>query len=206
MAKVKMLNISGKKVGDYEVPEKILELEPNEQAIHDAVVARLAVRRSGTASTKTRSEVNKSHQKMYRQKGTGKARAGTAGSPIRVGGGVAFGPKPRKYSMKISKKAKCCALKSAIVQKFKSDDVVIVDELKIPGHKTSEVIKFLQRIKAGNSSLIVLTKIGDEVKLAVRNLSRVNVSMPAGLNTYDVLYYKKLVVGEDALKEIIAMF
>ena len=84
--------------------------------------------------------------------------------------------------------------------------MVIVNELKIPGHKTGEVVKFLQRIKAGDSSLIVSKKIGDEIKLAVRNLSRVDISVPASLNTYDVLYYKKLVVGEDALKEIISMF
>ncbi|MCK9555130.1 50S ribosomal protein L4 [bacterium] len=202
MGKIDVLSVKGKKVGDFSIPEKIEGFKYAGQLVHDAVVKQLAGRRSGNACTKTRAEVNRSGIKLYKQKGTGRARAGTAGSPTRVGGGVAFGPRPRDYFLRLNKKEQQKALKSAIAERFKTGGVIIVDKISIPAPKTKEIKVFLDNINAGENALIVLKELNNEFKMAVRNMPKVTAVVANSLNTYDVLYYKKLIIDKDAVKEI----
>ena len=136
MTKLNVLNMQAAGAGEYTLEDNLLELEKGTQAVHDTVIAFLAGERAGTASTKTRSEVRGGGAKPYRQKGTGRARAGTKSSPIWTGGGVTFGPKPRDYDKKINKKVKKLALKRAFSELVKAEAVTVLDELALPDHKT----------------------------------------------------------------------
>ncbi|MDD5645131.1 MAG: 50S ribosomal protein L4 [bacterium] len=202
MGKIDILSVKGKKVGDFSIPEEIADFKCSRQLVHDAVVKQLAGRRSGNACTKTRAEVKSSGIKLYKQKGTGRARAGNAASPTRVGGGVAFGPKPRTYSLRLNKKAQQLSLRSAIAEKFRAGEVIIVEKISVSAPKTKEMSVFLKNIKAGDSALIVLKEPGNELKMAIRNMPKVTAVDVNSLNTYDVLYYRKLVVDSESVSEI----
>ena len=199
--KLQVFSWEGKKQADLTVEPKLLAIGPHSQAIHDAAVMYLANRRRGTVSSKGRSEVNKTTKKPWRQKGTGRARAGMASSPLWRGGGVVFGPKPRDFSYQIPKKVKRVALASAMAQKIRDQEVVIVDDIKIAQPKTKLAIQFLEKIQAADNALLVTRNSDKTLNLAVRNIPNVHTTTLLNLNTLDVLKYKKLVMTQDVFEQ-----
>jgi large subunit ribosomal protein L4 len=172
------------------------------QALHDVVVAYRAARRSGTANTKTKAEVNLSGAKPWRQKGTGRARAGYKSSPVWVGGGVVFGPKPRDYRKKISKTVKRAALKKAISERIKAGEVYSVDQIEVSAPKTKEFVGHIVGICAVQSVLVVSDAFSENTYLAARNVQGVQLVRSTDVNAEDLLRFKKVIVTNGALKEI----
>jgi large subunit ribosomal protein L4 len=197
-------NQSGESMGQVELSSDILETPVNRDVLHQVVVMHLANRRSGTAYTKGRSEVRGSGRKLYRQKGTGLSRAGSRYSPLRVGGGVAFGPKPRDYGYKVPKKVKRLAIKCALADKFQNDNVLVVDAIKLDRPKTKQMISIIDKLGLfmNEKILIVLDAFDENVLYSARNIPRVNVCVWDTLNTYDILWHDKLLVTHSALEKM----
>ena len=172
------------------------------QALHDVVVAYRAARRSGTANTKSKADVNLSGAKPWRQKGTGRARAGYKSSPVWVGGGVAFGPKPRDYRKIISKTVKRAALKKAISERIRANEVMTVTALEVSAPKTKDFLTLISPITGSDSALIVSNTFSENTYLAARNVSHVHLVRSADVNAEDLLRYKKVVITTAALDEI----
>lgn len=172
------------------------------QAVHETVVALRANRRSGTASVKTTSTVNGSGAKPWKQKGTGRARAGSRQSPIWVGGGVVFGPHPRDYSKKVSKKTKRVALRKALSARIIAGDVFIVPSFSIPSPKTKDFISTVGAISTEPKTLIVSPSFDDNTKLAARNVAKTQLITSADVNTEHLLLYKKIILTNDALTQL----
>ena len=172
------------------------------QALHDVVVAYRAARRSGTANTKSKADVNLSGAKPWRQKGTGRARAGYKSSPVWVGGGVAFGPKPRDYRKTISKTVKRAALKKAISERIRANEVMTVTALEVSAPKTKDFLTLISPITGTDSALIVSNTFSENTYLAARNVSHVHLVRSADVNAEDLLRYKKVVITTAALDEI----
>ena len=194
MATVAVYNIEGKEVDKLELNDNVFGVEINEHLVHLAVVSQLANSRQGTQSAKTRSEVSGGGRKPWRQKGTGHARQGSTRAPQWTGGGVVFAPKPRDYSMKMNKREKQIAIKSALTSKVADSKLVVVDEFKL-----DEII--LNNLKAPKA--LVVTKDKDEkVILSARNLPTVKTTMTNGINVYDILKYETLVMTKDAVAAI----
>ena len=150
-----ILDCKGARVGEYVIPEGVIELEKGEQAVHDAVVAYLAGLRAGTACTKTRGEVSGGGAKPFRQKGTGRARSGSSRSPVWVGGGTIFGPRPRSFAKKVNKKVLQLALKRALSERIVEGDVVVVDAVALPDHKTKNVVAILKNLNLADSTVMM---------------------------------------------------
>jgi large subunit ribosomal protein L4 len=197
-------NESGENVGQIELASEIMETPINRDVLHQVVVMHLANKRSGTASTKGRSEVSGTGRKLFRQKGTGMARAGSRRSPLRVGGGVAFGPKPRDYSYKVPKKLRRMAIKCAIADKFQNDNVLAVDAINIDSPKTKQLIDIMDKfgISRDEKILIVLDASNENVLYSARNIPRVSVCVWDSLNTYDILWHDRLLITQKALEKI----
>jgi large subunit ribosomal protein L4 len=197
-------NESGENVGQIELASEIMETPINRDVLHQVVVMHLANKRSGTASTKGRSEVSGTGRKLFRQKGTGMARAGSRRSPLRVGGGVAFGPKPRGYGYKVPKKLRRMAIKCAIADKFQNDNVLAVDAINIDSPKTKQLIDIMGKfgISRDEKILIVLDAPNENVLYSARNIPRVSVCVWDSLNTYDILWHDRLLVTQKALEKI----
>jgi large subunit ribosomal protein L4 len=172
------------------------------QVVHDAVVAYRANRRSGTAHTKSKADVNLSGAKPWRQKGTGRARAGYKSSPVWVGGGVAFGPKHRDYSKKLSKAAKRLALRKALSERIKSGDVLLVDTFAVAEAKSRQFVKLLQEITPEVKTLVVAAAFDEKTYRAARNVQPALLLTAGDLNAEHVLLYKKVVLTNDALAQI----
>lgn len=172
------------------------------QAVHDAVVAYRANRRTGSASTKSKAEVNLSGAKPWKQKGTGRARAGYKSSPVWVGGGVAFGPRPRDYSKRLSKATKRLALRKALSERIKAGDVFIVESFVVADAKTKQFIKQLQEITPETRTLIVSGAFDDGTYRAGRNVQPTHLITSADVNAENLLLYKKVIVTTEALSEI----
>ncbi len=202
MASLKIFNQEGKEVETLELEDQMLEREKGEQAVHDSVVAFLAKMRAGTASTKTRSEVRGSGAKPYRQKGTGRARAGSAKSPLWIGGGIAFGPKPRSFKKRINKKVQRLALKRALTARIDAGDLILVDEVKIAEPKTRYMVDFLKEIDAGQDVLFVVDELDINLHLASRNLPHMEVMEVNALNPYWVLLFKKIIMTRAAFETL----
>ena len=203
MINLDIYNINNEKVEQVEVSETIFNVEVKEHLLHDVVCYQLAKKRKGTASTKTRAEVSGSGTKPWRQKGTGRARAGCKRSPLWIGGGVVFGPHPRSYEFKLNKKVLSYALRSALSMKRKEGDLVILEEFDLEQPKTRLIKDIFDRLGIREKSLLVLS--GDNhsnIKLAARNLSYVKVIDTDGLNVYDILLNKKLIILSSAAKKI----
>tara|TARA_B100001939_G_scaffold330418_1_gene327568 strand:- start:394 stop:1026 length:633 start_codon:yes stop_codon:yes gene_type:complete len=194
----------GKEAGKASLDLKVAKESSAADLIHRAVVRQLANSRQGTASTLTRAEVRGGGRKPYKQKGTGRARQGSIRTPLRPGGGVIFGPKPRSYELDMNRKERRLALRTALMSR--SEDMVVVksfaDQLDKP--KTKEVVSALERwgITAGTKVLMVLADISDTVKLSVRNLPEVKLIAADQLNVFDLLHAQKLVLSEDAIVKI----
>ena len=201
MATVAVYNIEGKEVDKLELNDNVFGVEINEHLVHLAVVSQLANGRQGTQSAKTRSEVSGGGRKPWRQKGTGHARQGSTRSPQWTGGGVVFAPKPRDYSMKMNKREKQIAMKSALTSKVQDAKLVVVDAFNLDEIKTSKFVRILDNLKAPKA--LVVTKDKDEkVVLSARNIPTVKTTMTNSLNVYDILKYDSLVLTKDAVAAI----
>ncbi|MHC4831673.1 MAG: 50S ribosomal protein L4 [Planctomycetota bacterium] len=173
--------------------------------LHQAIVMYAANKRQGTHKTKTRGEVNYTNKKPYRQKGTGRARAGTRRSPIWRGGGTTFGPRPRDYSYAIPKKAKRRAVQSALLSKFRDNETTMVAEFPQTG-KTKDAVQLLKALGIQGKVLLVTAEHNEKLALATRNLRDVGVLKASDLNAYDLLYHKQLVMTQGALDKALEVF
>jgi len=195
-------NLQGQHQGEIEVKFAVIEDGKGTQAVHDTVVAYQAAQRSGTASTKTMGEVVGSGKKPWRQKGTGRARAGSFQSPLWVGGGVTFGPKPRDFRKKINAKTRQLALRKALSERLKAGDVVVVDDLKLDSPKTKEIISLISALELKGTTLIVAPVQDKNLTLASRNIADLALTTSDALNTYDVLRPDKLLFTRSAFERI----
>jgi large subunit ribosomal protein L4 len=200
--KLTIKDTKGKNSGELEVKFELVEGGRGTQAVHDTVVAYQAAQRMGTASTKTMGEVNGTGKKPWRQKGTGRARAGSFASPLWRGGGVVFGPKPRDYAKKVSRNTRQLALRKALTERLRAGDVVIVDDLKPSTPKTKDFAGLLSTLEVKGSTLIVAHGSDKNLTLATRNLEKVALTTSDALNTYDVLRPDKLVFTRSAFEQV----
>ena len=201
---INVLNITGQETGrKVTLNEGIFGIEPNDHVIYLDVKQYLANQRQGTAKSKERSEVSGSTRKLGRQKGGGGARRGDINSPLLVGGGRVFGPKPRDYGFKLNKKVKNLARKSALSYKAQENAILVVEDFQMEAPKTKEFINIAKNLKVdGKKALYLLPDVNKNVYLSARNLQRVEVMLAASLNTYKVLNADVLVITENSLKEI----
>jgi large subunit ribosomal protein L4 len=201
--KISIKNLSGKAAGELEVKFAMIENGRGTQAVHDTVTAYRAAQRSGTAKAKNAGEVAGTNKKPWKQKGTGRARAGSFQSPVWVGGGVTFGPRPRDFTKKISKNTKALALRKALTERLKAGDVVVVDDLKLASAKTKDFVKVIDTLELTGTTLIV--SCGEENKnltRASRNICGVTLTTGDSLNTYDVLRPDKLLFSKSAFEKV----
>ncbi len=213
MAKVAVYNIEGKEVETMELNDAVFGVEINEHLVHMAVVQQLANKRQGTQSAKTRSEVSGGGRKPWRQKGTGHARQGSTRSPQWTGGGVVFAPKPRDYSMKMNKREKAMAIKSALTSKVNDSKLVVVDNFNVDEVKTKKVAAILNNLNA-SKALIVTNGKNQNLVLSAKNIPTVRTSsievlnnedsreVRSTINVYDIMKYDTLVVTKDAVAAI----
>ena len=199
--KIAIKNLEGKSQGELEVKFEMIENGRGTQAVHDAVTTYRAAQRSGTACTKTAGEVQGSNKKPWKQKGTGRARAGSVRSPLWAGGGVVFGPKPRDFTKKISKKTRQLALRKALSERIKLGDVIIVDDLKLSSPKTKDFTGVISALELKGTTLIVAAA-DKNLTLASRNLENVTMTTGDLLNTYDILRPDKLLFTRSAFEAV----
>src|SRR3989440_11695071 len=200
--KLKIKDTKGNQQGELEVKFPLVEDGRGTQAVHDVVVAYQAGQRMGTASTKTMGEVAGTGKKPWRQKGTGRARAGSFASPLWRGGGVVFGPKPRDFTKKISRKTRQLALRKALSERLHAGDVLVVEELKLESLKTKDFIGLLSALELKGTALIVAQQVDKNLTLASRNVPKVALATSDSLNTYDVLRPDKLLFTRAAFEQI----
>ncbi len=202
MPKVALYNVSGEQVGDIELKDDVFGIEINTHVMYEAVKVYLANQRQGTQSAKTRSEVRGGGRKPWRQKGTGRARQGSIRSPQWKGGGVIFAPKPRDYSMKLPKKIRRLALKSAFSAKAEANEIIVLDALTMEAPKTKEMLKVLGNLKVEKKALLVTTAKDDNVVLSARNIPGVKTTQVSTLNVYDILNHDAFVITKDAVNKV----
>ena len=199
MPKANVFNMAGEKIGEIELSEAIFGIEPNKSVLHDSVKNHLANCRQGTQSALTKGEVSYTTRKPWRQKGTGRARAGYAGSPVWYHGGVAFAPKPRDYSYTLNKKVKRLALKSALSAKAAEAEIVVIDGLKLDEVKTKTFKTFLTKIGVEGKALVVTENVDEVVVKSARNIAGVTTTIASILSPYMILTSGKTVVDKAAL-------
>ena len=201
---VKVLNISGKETGaTVQLPESVFGVTPSDHAIYLDVKQYLANQRQGTHKSKQRNEIAGSTRKLYKQKGTGGARAGSIKSPLFNGGGRVFGPQPRDYSFKLNKKLKSLARKSALSYKAQDNNVVVLEDFTFDSIKTKNYLNLVNALNlAGEKTLLVLPAQNNNIYLSSRNIQKAKVITAADLNTYDVLNAGKLLLTADSLKTL----
>lgn len=202
MPKVALYNVQGAEVGEMELSDTVFGIEPNESVVHEAVVMQMASRRQGTSCTKSRGEVRGGGRKPWRQKGTGRARAGTIRSPLWRGGAITFGPKPRSYSYSIPKKKRRLALKSVLSSKVMEGEIIVLDSLSLDAPKTKEMVKVLEALKADKKSLVVTAEIDENVMKSARNIEGITSIAAASINVYDILAHNKLIITKDAIAKV----
>jgi large subunit ribosomal protein L4 len=193
---------NGNSAGELDVKFPLVEDGKGTQAVHDVVVAHQAAQRMGTACTKTMGEVAGSGKKPWRQKGTGRARAGSFASPLWRGGGVVFGPKPRDFGKKVSRKTKQLALRKALSERLRAGDVVVIEDLKLTSGKTKDFVKVLGALQLSGTALIVAQGVDKNLTMASRNVSHIALRTSESLNTYDVLRPDKLVFTRGAFEQV----
>jgi large subunit ribosomal protein L4 len=200
--KVAMLNIKGEKIKDINLKDECWNIEPNDSVLHEAIILARASLRQGTQSAKTRGEVSGGGRKPWRQKGTGRARAGSRRSPIFVGGGVVFAPQPRSYAKKMNRKERRLALKSALCYKLRDKNIIVLDDLKLTAPKTKEMLEVMKNLKIDNKVLFVTHDIDENTYLASRNINIVRLIGPEEINVLDIVDSKYLVLTMDAIQMI----
>jgi len=201
MANVSVYNMEGKEVGTMELNDAVFGVEVNEHLVHLAVVRQLANNRQGTQKAKTRAEVRGGGRKPWRQKGTGHARQGSTRSPQWTGGRVVFAPTPRDYSIKMNKKERRLALKSALTSAVQGNKFIVLDELKLNEIKTKEMAKVLDNLKV-NKALVVLEDNDKNVVLSARNIPNVLTASTSTINVYDILKYSTVITTKAAVATI----
>jgi len=204
MTSVDVKNIKGEVVGSFDLDDRVWAIEPNRAVVHQAAVAQLANQRKGTASTKTRGEVRGGTHKMWRQKGTGRARQGDRRAPHWTGGGVVFGPHPRSYHQDLPRKMRRIAMKSALSARLAESNLTLVDDLALPAAKTREVRGALTALGVARSALIVIAETDEAMTRASRNLPEVRAVTPGGLSLLDVLKYRHLILTKSAAEALTA--
>ena len=202
MAKTQVLNLKGEKVKDLSLKDSVWNTEVNSAVMHDAVVLAQASMRQGTASTKTRSEVSGGGRKPYKQKGTGNARQGSTRSPQWPGGGIVFGPKPRKYDKKQNRKERRLALRSALSSKFQDKELVVVESLALADNKTKTFNKMLKDLKLDGKVLVVYEEDNDNLFYASRNNQNVAVLSTEEINVLDLVATNHLLIEEASVKKL----
>ncbi len=202
MPEIKVVNMAGNEVGTMQLSDKVFGAEVNGAILHTAVKAYLANQRQGTQSTLTRSEVSGGGKKPWRQKGTGRARQGSTRSPQWTHGGVALGPKPRKYTVSMNKKVKKAAMFSAYSSKVANNEMIVVDQITASEFKTKTMAKMLSDVKATGKTLVVLPGVDLKVISSLSNIPGVNVSVYNSLNVYDILNCNSIVFAKDAVTKI----
>jgi large subunit ribosomal protein L4 len=198
MATLSVIDGSGSPAGDFEVDDAWLEREKGEQAVHDVVVAYRAAGRAGTACTKTRGQVTASTAKPWRQKGTGRARAGRSSSPIWRGGGVVFGPVSRSYAKTVNRKVKHLALRRVLAGRIDEEAVIVVEDAPIDEPRTKKVLAWLRGIGAGEHALVIVDDENYNLFMGGRNLPAVLIVRPGAVTAYDLLHYDRVVISKDA--------
>ena len=201
MANVSVYNMEGKEVGALELNDAVFGVEVNEHLVHLAVVAQLANKRQGTQKAKTRSEVSGGGRKPWRQKGTGHARQGSTRSPQWKGGGVVFAPTPRDYTIRLNKKEKRAALRSALTSRVQDNKFIVVDELKFDEIKTKKFQNVMDNLKV-SKALVVLADNDQNTVLSARNIAGVKTSQVGSINVYDILKYNAVVATKAAVASI----
>ncbi len=201
MAKIAVYDMNKKKVSDLELNEAVFNTDVKGYLIHDMVRYQLAARRSGNAKVKGRSEVRGGGKKPYRQKGTGNARQGTVTAPNHVGGGVVFGPAPRDYSFKLNRKVKKSALRSALSLRYKEEKMTVLKELQVEKISTKDFAEFLKRFELDNV-LVVIDGSNTNIELSARNIPYVKVLRSEGVNVYDVMKYRNMLITAEAVSKL----
>ncbi len=201
MPTVGLFNKEGQKVGDIQLADNIFGVEVNKEAMHQVVVALLANRRQGTQSALTRAEVRGGGAKIYRQKGTGRARHSSNRAPQFTHGGVVFAPKPRSYRMSLPKSLRKTAMKSALSSKVAENQIVVLESLELEAPKTKEMVKVLNAFEA-KKTLIVTAEVNENVYKSARNIEGVAVIPVNNINVYDILKYEKFIITKDAVSKI----
>jgi len=199
MPKVQVVNMQGSPVGELELDEYVFGIEPNTHVMHSAVVSQLASLRRGTHSTLLRGEVRGGGRKPWRQKGTGRARAGSIRSPLWRGGAVLFGPKPRDYGFSLPKKVRRLALRSALSSKVVEQQLIVLEDLNLNEAKTREMVKVLKALNVNKKALIVTDEACDTVTRSARNIDGVKATAVEGLNVYEILKYDVIVMTKAAV-------
>lgn len=206
MSTLDVHNTSGEILREKELADTFTHAEVNGPVIHQCVVAYLANQRQGSASTKTRSDVKGSGRKLYRQKGTGRARVGHAKSPIRVHGGVAFGPKPRSYRQHTPKRVRRLGLHSALADRFQNQQCILVEDFALERPRTKDMVSVLKSVNAEGKVLLILDEPNQNIQLSVRNIPKVNVCTSDMLNVYQVMWHDTLIITENAVEKLEAKF
>jgi len=205
MTSVDVKNLKGEVVGSFDLDDRVWAVEPNRSVVHQAVVAQLANQRKGTADTKTRGEVRGGTHKMWRQKGTGRARQGDRRAPHWTGGGVVFGPHPRSYHKDLPRKMRRIAMRSALSARLAESALTVVDDLALTAAKTREVRGVMTALGVARSALIVIAEADEAMTRASRNLPEVRAVTPGGLNLLDVLKYRHLILTRAAVEALTAV-
>ena len=198
---VRVYNLAGEVVEHIEISDEVFAVPFNQAVVHQAVVRQRANARQGTASTKTRGEITGSGSKLYRQKHTGRARAGTTKSPLRRGGGVIFGPKPRSYRQAMPKKMRQLALRCVLSAKARDEELVVLEQLKLAEPRTKEMVRILAALGVDSSALIVTDEPEENVIKSARNLTGIKTLPASVLNVVDILSYKRLLMSLTAVRK-----
>lgn len=201
MAVVDVINTAGEKVSQVELADEMFNVPVKASVLHEVVKSQLAKKRSGTASVKNRGDVRGSTRKLFRQKGTGRARRGDIKSPLLRGGGVVFGPHPKSWAYNVPKKVRKLALKMALSSKLQAEQLKVVDRFELEQVKTKDFVAITRKLSAGNA-LIVTDQKDERLELSSRNVPGVKVIRTEGLNVYDILKYSQLILLEASIKGI----
>lgn len=202
MPKVKLYNVAGEVAGEIELNDSVFGVDYNEAVIHQAVVRQMANERLGTHATKTRGLVRGGGKKPWKQKGTGRARVGSIRSPLWVGGGTVFGPTPRSHAKDMPRKARQLAVKSALSEKLRANELVVLDAVNFEAPKTKEVVKLLAAFEAGKAVIVDGGAACQNTILSARNIPGVKAYAPSGLNIYDIVNTGKLFLTKEAVEKI----
>ncbi|MGD9963794.1 MAG: 50S ribosomal protein L4 [Candidatus Izemoplasmatales bacterium] len=202
MPKLAMLNQQGESIGSLNLKDEVFAVENNDQVIYDVIKQQRAAMRQGTVMTKNRTQVRGGGRKPYRQKGTGHARQGSIRAPHYVGGGVVFGPSPRDYSYKVNRKVRRLALRIALSEKLRGENLIAVDSIVLASHKTKDMVTVLNNLKVEGKVMVVLGEESDLVSTASRNLPNVQTVLYNHVSVYDILNVKKMIVTKEALERL----
>lgn len=202
MPKLTLLNQAGQEVGEITLADAVYGVEPNQQVIYDVVKAQRAAMRQGTNSTKTKAEVSGTNKKPFRQKGTGHARQGSMRNPHYVGGGIAFGPKPRSYDYKVNKKIRRLALKIVLSDKVRTNEFIVLDNLALETYKTKGLVEVFNNIKVSGKIMLLLEETNQLIDIASRNMPNVVAQVTEHASVYDIMNQNFVVTTEKAAKKL----